>query len=859
MNSPSVSSHATSFGRILFCAGALVLLAVLALFFRTYSLHGGPALIFRSSEGLAREAVDRRLGAQIRATLEKNLPELPTEERRKMAELQSQRLKVEDRSNYEAVVKKTVQNMDKMRSGEGYRYLLEADAYYFLLQTKKLLEKGRIAESYQGGRYMETSMRGPHGHWTVILLHPYVGFYWYKLISFFLPGADLMRTLGTLSLFLTLLILPLFMIFGRVLRIPSGAGLLGAATIVLSPIFIQRSALGWYDTDPYSYLFPISILAFVFQGLKGPKWFWLGVFGAAFMTALYALFWPGWAFIAVLLPFCLLGSVSILWFFDGAPGSEIIRNAIRFIFCYIMGALIFLAVFLTKEGLAESIRMGWFALNKFALADFDVWPNIFLSVGEAGSVSFIKLIFLTGNYVTFGLAVIGLVWEGLAAFRERDFWPRFRYLFFVFFGAPVFLMALRTQRFSILFVLPLAIFVSFAVTRFVPWFNGVLGRFFLKRGGGNGLTRVVSWLSISLFYAPLVLISAHVVAMGIKPIMDDVWYAAMTELEAKTPQNAIIDSWWPPGYFISGVARRRVVADGGTQHFRTSYWMAKTFMTQDEREASGILRMLNTDMEDGPDLLEKWGMKASDIAPLILRIVRVDRSTAFSLLPAFLTESQKQTLLDKTHGKGNLPPSFLLVYNDLVDQNLALSVTANWDFEKAESLHRERIRGQKGPGKLFGMNLSQRYLADLRRVTGKWFRYTSPSRLIRREGDILFFENGVRVNWRTKESMIFNAVGKVAGTPASLFFMEGDKLVEKVPAMRIFEVSVLVTEEEGVFYAVVADAELIRSLLFRLYYFKGAGLSLFKPLFSRGTLAGGTVVRVFELDRAQLRDRSASA
>jgi len=90
------------------------------------------------------------------------------------------------------------------------------------------------------------------------------------------------------------------------------------------------------------------------------------------------------------------------------------------------------------------------------------------------------------------------------------------------------------------------------------------------------------------------------------------------------------------------------------------------------------------------------------------------------------------------------------------------------------------------------------------------------------------------------------------GNPSSFFYLDQGRLVEKAYQGNVPDVSVLFFEDGGVYYAVLADARLIRSLLFRLYYLKGQGLTLFKPLVEKGSLAGGTVVQVFELDRKKI-------
>jgi len=829
-----------------------LLVAFLGVYFRTYSLHGGPRLAFRSSESLARDVVDRSMAGQIEAAIEKRSPGLSVPERKQLAELQIRRSRTEDRLKYEDAVRKAVSSVERARKGD-YRYLLEADPYYFLRQTERLLDEGKDPRPRKGGKRLDWFMRAPHGHWSVFLLHPYVGFYWFQIIRFFAPQASLMQILGWLPLFLTLLILPLYAGMGRVLRFPFSASLVGMATLTLSPIFIQRSALGWYDTDPYSYIFPISILLFVFLGLQDRKWLGIGCVGASFLTGLYALFWPGWAFIEVLVPGSILGSAVILWMIQRAEGWDFLKAGLRFCGFYILGSLFFLAVFLTPEGLRDSLGMGWFALNKFALAGSDIWPNIFLTVGEAGSITMLKLIFLTGNYVTFALAVTGLFWEGIHVLRRQDPAPKFRFFFFLLFGAPLLLMSLKTERFSVLFVLPLAIFAGFAVARFVEWAQGWASKLFPRVAPGSGWVRAAALLLVVVLYAPLLLISAHVVALGIKPIMDDVWYAGLSTLRARTPEDAIVDSWWPPGYFIAGIACRRVVLDGGTQEFHTAYWMAKVLMAEDERESAGILRMLNTSGEDAPDLLEKWGVEVPDAVDLLLKIVRLDRAEALQALPSSFSAEQKEQLLDKTHGRGALPPSYVLVYNDLVDQNLAVSIVANWDFRTAKRLQAEKSRTPKSFLGLLEGNALKRYIQDLLQTSGQWLKYTPVSPLAQKKGSLVSFANGLLVDLTSKNARIFIPARGIQGAPASLFFLEQGKLVEKSFEADTLDASALIFEEGGDLYSVIADARLIRSLLFRLYYLKGEGLSLFKPLLTQGSLRGGTFLRVFELERDKLR------
>ena len=230
-----------------FIRQALVFLAVgfLALYFRTYSFHGGPSLAFRSSESIARQIVDQGMKDQVRSALAKDLPQLSAPEKARLASLQIKRLKQTDQTAYENAVKSATLGIERLRYERisRSRYLLEADPYHYYYQTERLLETGRIADLNKAGKSLQPLMRAPHGHWEVWSLHPYVGLLGYRLLRNFAPKITLMQAVSYVPLFLTLLALLAYQGFGRVLRLPLLASAAGLLTIALSPIFIQRLSL----------------------------------------------------------------------------------------------------------------------------------------------------------------------------------------------------------------------------------------------------------------------------------------------------------------------------------------------------------------------------------------------------------------------------------------------------------------------------------------------------------------------------------------------------------------------------------------------------------------------------------------
>ncbi len=55
------------------------------------------------------------------------------------------------------------------------------------------------------------------------------------------------------------------------------------------------------------------------------------------------------------------------------------------------------------------------------------------------------------------------------------------------------------------------------------------------------------------------------IAKGQGPVLDDNWYRALNWMKENTPECTVVATYWDPGHFITGVARRAVVFDGASQ------------------------------------------------------------------------------------------------------------------------------------------------------------------------------------------------------------------------------------------------------------------------------------------------------
>lgn len=888
----------------------LALMAILAIscYLRLYWYwEGGPA-VKQNSGRYARNMAYQSLRAQIRSQVDTFLPLSPEDERSQIADLRTKEVIAAEPGRFDAMVAKAVERIgESLRERRAKPYLLEADPYYYYHLTELVRDSGAIGSEYRGGKFFNHLRMVPEGAWAPVTAHPYIGFYFYRLLCLIRPAISLMEALGYLPVVLAAAAVVAFFGLSRLMGVSALSAVLSSLTFALAPIFIQRSAFGWYDTDPYNHLFPIAVMALFIKGAgPGRHSVFLAVFAGA-LTGLYSLFWQGWPFIFILIS----ASAILLALIRGNGERGSFKAPALFLPVYFLSTVIFAVLSMTPAGFLGSLSEGWSALRGFSRAEDLVRPNIFLTVGEAQSISTAKLVHLAGYYGTFCLALLGAVASGIIFWRRKDSQSFSGYLTVTASAAVLFVMSLRTERFTFLFVLPFSVLVGFGIDSLRIIFSQMPGRgIFVKMP-----PVFARWASLLLavglvFPVPGVL--AMAVAKGINPIMNDVWVGVLRDIRERTPKNAVIHSWWPPGYFIVSLAGRSVSSDGGSQHLPVVYWIAKAFLSDDERRAAGIFRMVNTSGDGAFEYLRSLEISAEKAVELILRAVPMGRDEAEATLMAELKEEQREKLLDLTHGVGTPRPTYVFLYNDMIEQNLALQLVARWNFGKARMLldERKRLRTglfkavadegkriffEKGLGaekcfqslglcsrraalsfvvespvspagalsEFFAVPLRDRllracnlmkiavpgnYVLNVLSVTDGILKYMPEAPLAGREKDVLSFQNGLRVNLRTMDSFVNLPDGNIRGRPVSLVSMEEGKLTERVNGGERVNVSALLFKRDGSPMAVFADRNLLRSLLFRLYYLEGAGLSCFK-LFSKKSDAGTkTRLEVYEVN-----------
>ncbi len=108
------------------------------------------------------------------------------------------------------------------------------------------------------------------------------------------------------------------------------------------------------------------------------------------------------------------------------------------------------------------------------------------------------------------------------------------------------------------------------------------------------------------YYEPTVQI-----AKGHGTVLSDNWWEALNWIKNNTAECAVIATYWDPGHFITGIARRPVVFDGASQGATITVEVNGTNVTTSRIQ--DIATTLYTDDEDlAADILKKYMMPGCD-------------------------------------------------------------------------------------------------------------------------------------------------------------------------------------------------------------------------------------------------------
>ncbi|MBF0216781.1 MAG: hypothetical protein HQL30_07300 [Candidatus Omnitrophica bacterium] len=800
----------------------------LGIYFRVY-----PAIqnLDRVNNALYRQVALINLQKLIIGSVERSSPWLPEQAKISAAAKQFQELIKNDTGQIDIAAKKV--RAANANNKPFTFHLLESDPYYYLYLTENIARTGRLSSIIKDGKYFDPFMMAPGGHWRAFEIHPYIGFLTYKALSLVSFGRiSLLMAVSALPLILFALTVILFfmaMAHMGIARVPS---FIGCVFFALSPIYIQRSSFGWYDTDPYNIMFVLLTLI-LFTAISGKDHIPVKTsFFLALSAAFYSMLWQGWILLPVL--------TSLLFFIGFSASSGDRESRLKFtvsfsIYAVSLAALS--ALFLTPRGLADSLKDIKDIFSGFLFMDSNLWPDILLSVGELKSPSLLKILYVLGGFIFFPLSLAGALLMLLTKPGKYSACPRGIASVYIV----TLLMALNAQRF-ILFLLPVASACFAYFLDVLVKGLGLLARSAIKN------VRLAS-ISVNALILPAVLlpvVTGHLSASIQNPLYNSVWDRSLNKIKEFTPTSSIINTWWPPGHFIKAIAHRAVTFDGATINTPQAYWLARAFLSPDEQYSMGVLKMLNTSGNRPAELLLSNMVPLDMTIELLNRLILTPPSKAKELLSGYVDNDTAEKITGMLNASP--PPSYFFIYDELATNVLGLYYVMNWDFQKAMKIDRKRQEELK-KGVLFFRG-SKNNIETIWSISGGMPYIGTESGLSEKKGAVYRFENGVLLNTDLKDIYINNLENMLSGTPEYLLYLDADgKFIEKHFQNSNLKLSVMITGKiSGPKGCLVGPTGVIRSVLYKMYYFEGAGLKHFKPVFREESPLVPTKAALFKIE-----------
>lgn len=815
-----------------FAAG--IISCLIGLSFRLYPLtHNVSSDAYEQGTML----VIAKVRASITSQVLRQYPDLPAEKKELLIKEQFNKTLRENGPQMRKAFDDAGQAM-LSRSGESKHYLLASDSYYFLSLTQEILDKGYFGTKTEGSKYFNPLMLAPLGYWQPQTWHPYIGAIAYRIVHYFNPKEDVMYGVGFTSVFLFPLVLAAFFFACRALGCGVFPGFIASVFFVLAPIYLKRSTFAWFDDDAYNVFFPLLICGLLFMALDRIKNIKLILFITVLIgiaLALYARFWVGWGFLWGLSAAGIAAAAALAFFKDRTSFKPtLLLIALLTVTPFIAVGIIF--------GFPEVWQILLFAfgeLKKFIAPSLKNWPDLFIVVGELKKGSLTDVIELTGGPIMFVGGICALLWSGGRALLKYETKTAKIAVLAVFF-AVTFYLGLSAQRFTILCLPPLSLLFAYGLNELWTRRQSVGQK--LNSHPKTAAKFMTPFLAGGLILS--LIVPFNDASKGIRsllsPIFNSAWERALIKLRDHSPADSVVDTWWSPGHFVKAIAKRRVTFDGASINGEQAYWLTKVYLSQSEEEALGILRMLNVSSNNASEFLQNKGIPLSKAVPLISSALTLNRPQAISLYNKVLPTPQANELIAMTHGAP--PPSYVMIYNEIVDGNVMLGYLGKWNFAKIEGLNSQPELLRKIPARS-----SKDYVPFIWSLVGGPYRQSPTLNLQKRSGNTLLFDHGVAVN-TTDMTVTVSSPQYGRGIPQSLFYAAGDEIKEvELPGANLSYSAILFKEDGGTAHCVLLDRVIANSLISRMYYFEGLGLKHFKPFAKESDLTGRTKIFIYEV------------
>ncbi|HEY3189560.1 MAG TPA: STT3 domain-containing protein [Solirubrobacteraceae bacterium] len=645
-----------------------------------------------------------------------------------------------------ALVPEQARDLLRYRGADGreHVYLGDYDSYLWVRHARNVLRSGTTCDAVVAGECRDTYANAPVGApmrygrslhiVAIVALH--------RVLDRLVPGIPLTASAYWVPVLVGLLGVPPAVGIGWRLAGPL-AGLISALAIGLNPLFLQRSIGG--DNDVWNVVLPLWAVWAGVEALEGrsPGRRVALAALAGGVVALHAATWSGWLLTGAVLTagFAAAVLLSVLRALAGRerPPVAVWTAAGSVVFALAMTAGV-VAAGGSIGGLSSAIVSTLVPAPPPAPAAPTIgWPDVFETVGELtrpqlanvaglleGPLYFFAAwlgllllllpdrrwqwwhfaVLIGGNFLyrylvtttgLFGwhlarLLALPLLAGGALAIVDRDDRARLGGLVVVAWFLAALVQSFAGLRFVMLLVPPFGILLGVAVGRLHAWVLRVTTR---------GLAAAWRPRIAAALFAALAAVVIPIVGRGAAaaraylPVVHDAWWDALTRIRETAPPDAIVTAWWDYGHWIKYVAERRVTSDGSTLSGHVAHWIGRTLLAPTEREAIGLLRMLDCGSDVGPEgamgRLAAHGVAEPAAHELVIEVASLERDEARArLLARGLEPTAADDVLAATHCTP--PPAYLLLTSAMI-QAPAWRHLGSFDPRRALAVSAVRAHG----------------------------------------------------------------------------------------------------------------------------------------------------------------------
>jgi asparagine N-glycosylation enzyme membrane subunit Stt3 len=370
--------------------------------------------------------------------------------------------------------------------------------------------------------------------------------------------------------FAILLFLPMFLL-GRLWG-SNLTGLVAGLIALCSPYYVNRSRLGWLDTDCGNVTFTMLAIYLAIQSLnsQGRKQIWW-VAGFLLNFLVFVLWWDTTPYVVVAI---CLGGLVLSWLCE--TGS--LRRNLVPVSCVVGFIVVFMVVLKDLSFWTSLVSHLWGHLQYISKASPGAFPNIGLSISEQVRIPLEGIVQISsGSWFVFVPAVLGLI---LLFVRS----PRtvLQLLIPMVLGA---LAILYAKRFAIFLAPLVGLGIGFLLhwlrdqaklrTPSYPWKGALVG----------------ACLALPLGLGILILTN---LASTYWPVEPPALIQGMDLAGEKTSPGSVIWAWWDHGYPMQYWSRRATISDGSYHDGEVAMINAFALASSDYQQAANWMQFYVT-------------------------------------------------------------------------------------------------------------------------------------------------------------------------------------------------------------------------------------------------------------------------